>query len=73
MNDCPHHSKIGDNYGESCLQCGAQLSGYGYGGWFGSNLTEHPTCIHVWAKAGDADDAGEICIYCYEWKVIKKS
>ena len=35
---CQHRRKIGDNYGETCLDCGKQLSGFGYGGWFGIDI-----------------------------------
>jgi len=41
---CLHRSKIGDNYGETCTECGETISGYGnfaegsrhcqHGGWF---------------------------------------
>src|SRR4051794_25632164 len=32
----------------SAQDCGAVLEGYGYGGFFGSNLTGHEPCLHVW-------------------------
>ena len=35
---CEHHKRIGDNYGVTCQDCKEVLEGYGYGGWFGSNL-----------------------------------
>lgn len=57
MSECQHKSIIGDNYGDSCGQCGKQLSGYGWGGWFGSNLTGNEVCIHVYDRSG-------ICAYC---------
>lgn len=63
-NDCKHFHRIGDNYGESCQNCKKQLSGYGYGGWFGYNLLEPRTCIHLFSPMGE--DA--VCIYCEEWK-----
>lgn len=59
INLCNHRNRIGDNYGESCYDCGKQLSGYGYGGWFGRNLTKQ-TCIHLWSPCGNM----EVCIYC---------
>jgi hypothetical protein len=65
--DCKHLSRVGDNYGESCADCHKQLSGYGYGGWFGYNLTEpRPVCIHLFAPMGDGGPM--ICIYCEEMK-----
>lgn len=60
---CNHKNKIGDNYGESCYDCGKQLSGYGYGGWFGRNITKQ-TCIHLWTPLGDNGAKFEICMYC---------
>lgn len=68
---CPHNTRVGDNYGESCMDCGKQLSGYGYGGWFGSRISgtqvKNPKCIHVFAPV----EGGEACIYCEEWREIK--
>lgn len=61
MSDCPHNSVIGDNYGSTCQDCGEQLSGFGYGGWFGSLLTGQETCIHQWLSDGED---GEVCPYC---------
>lgn len=58
---CQHLNRVGDNYGESCRDCGKQLSGYGYGGWFGRNLIGREQCIHTWSPISDAED---ICIYC---------
>lgn len=68
MKHCKHLNRVGDNYGESCRDCGAQLSGYGWGGWFGRNLTEERTCIHLWSPVGD----GKICIYCQAWSEVLK-
>lgn len=62
MNECKHLSRVGDNYGESCADCGKQLSGYGYGGWFGRELRENVSCIHVFSLMGES--GAEICIYC---------
>jgi hypothetical protein len=62
--DCKHKHRIGDNYGESCVDCGEQLRGYGYGGFFGINLDTNKKCIHLFSSIGDA----EVCIYCEEWK-----
>jgi hypothetical protein len=64
--DCKHLSRVGDNYGMSCMDCGKQLSGFGYGGWFGMNLTGKTTCIHLWSPMGEGGAA--ICVYCEEIK-----
>ena len=69
MNNCQHLNRIGDNYGESCSDCGKQLSGYGWGGWFGRNLTEDRHCIHLFAPLGEKGSA-EWCIYCQLPKTI---
>lgn len=50
---CAHTRRVGDNYGETCMDCGRRMSGYGDGG-------QHRDCEHVFAPAGDV----EICIYC---------
>lgn len=65
MNTCNHTNRVGDNYGESCMDCGKKLSGYGYGGWFGSSLSGNEECIHLWTPVGVGE---EICIYCEAWK-----
>ena len=62
MNDCKHLSRVGDNYGESCADCGKQMSGYGFGGWFGINITGKEKCIHLWAPMGEG--GAKVCIYC---------
>jgi hypothetical protein len=64
--NCKHPRIVGDNYGESCADCGEQLRGFGYGGWFGRNLTGTATCIHLWAPLGDSDQM--VCVYCEGWK-----
>ena len=75
-NTCKHLSRIGDNYGESCADCGTQLSGFGYGGWFGRNMTGRETCIHLWSPMGEVYTEGvnttqhEVCIYCEEWRTV---
>ena len=52
---CSHSKRIGDNYGESCLECGAAVSGYGY--WAeGSKV-----CMHRFFNTGDGY---EQCIFC---------
>jgi hypothetical protein len=60
--NCEHHKRIGDNYGVSCQGCKGVLEGYGYGGWFGSNLKGNERCIHVWWKINDIE---EECMYCH--------
>lgn len=64
MNTCQHLVKIGDNYGMSCRGCGEQLSGFGYGGFFGSRLNGTEVCIHLWAPLGDESATHEVCIFC---------
>jgi hypothetical protein len=74
--DCKHLSRIGDNYGESCIDCGKQLSGLGYGGWFGMNLTGEIICVHLWSHVGEDHVEGvnrirhEVCVYCEEWREV---
>jgi hypothetical protein len=74
MNNCQHLRRVGDNYGESCADCGKQLRGYGYGGWFGVNLTGTEKCIHLWSRVGEDYVEGvnrirhEVCVYCEEWR-----
>ena len=58
---CQHERKIGDNYGVSCQNCNKQLEGYGYGGYFGSNLKGNEKCIHVWWTTSTEQ---EECYYC---------
>jgi hypothetical protein len=62
MNKCQHLSRQGDNYGITCQTCGAVLEGYGYGGFFGSNLKGNEQCIHVWFKISAEQ---EECLYCH--------
>jgi hypothetical protein len=59
---CEHSKRIGDNYGITCQNCGQQLEGYGYGGFFGSNLKGNERCVHVWYKISDVE---EECMYCH--------
>jgi hypothetical protein len=61
--DCEHKKIIGDNYGISCQDCGYVLEGYGYGGWFGSNLKGQEKCMHgAWYKINAIE---EECMYCH--------
>lgn len=61
-NECNHASIIGDNYGSSCRLCGKQLTGFGYGGFFGRNLTGKETCIHTWSPMGEGGE--KVCVHC---------
>ena len=67
---CDHNNRVGDNYGESCMDCGKQLCGFGYGGWFGVNLTGANECIHQWLPVGE--DGDEVCTYCEGWRNLKQ-
>jgi hypothetical protein len=69
--ECKHLHRIGDNYGESCRDCKKQLSGYGWGGWFGSNLTGQEHCIHLWSPIGGEGDDTEVCIYCQMFRKVQ--
>ena len=60
--NCEHHKRIGDNYGVTCQDCKEVLEGYGYGGWFGSNLKGNERCIHIWWKISTEE---EECMYCH--------
>ena len=62
MHICEHTKRIGDNYGVSCQDCGIALEGFGYGGWFGSNLTGREQCIHAWFTLSAGE---EECLYCH--------
>lgn len=53
---CMHHRRIGDNYGETCLDCGAKLAGYGNFGEAGG------PCEHRWWF--DPDRKVWICQFC---------
>ncbi len=67
--NCDHKKRIGDNYGLTCQDCGEQLEGYGYGGWFGRNITGNRKCIHVWGKISAEE---EQCLYCEEIREREK-
>lgn len=55
---CPHNRKVGDNYGLTCMDCGAILEGYG------NNAETRPKeCIHKWMDHG-MEKEYEVCIYC---------
>jgi len=56
MTVCPHSRQIGDNAGQTCLDCGERLAGYGY-------RASRRSCLHSWLPFGD-ESGGEICPYC---------
>lgn len=65
MSNCQHRRWQGDNYGLTCQDCKEVLEGYGYGGWFGSNLKGSEQCIHgenAWYTISDVE---EECMYCH--------
>lgn len=63
---CSHNRTESDNYGESCYDCGKPLRGFGYGGWFGTNLSIESQCIHEWFRIGDGYRQ---CMYCEKVEV----
>jgi len=68
MNNCQHLRRQGDNYGVTCQTCGAALEGYGFGGFFGSNLTGNEQCLHgenAWYKISAEQ---EECQYCHRMR-----
>jgi hypothetical protein len=60
---CQHNNRIGDNYGETCLDCGLVISGYGY--WAEGGTRE---CNHEWQPDGDGN---MYCPYCQATTSIK--
>ena len=54
---CPHHNKIGDNYGITCMDCGEALEGYG--NW-GEGSKE---CHHKFVRETLESDI-DVCVYC---------
>jgi hypothetical protein len=69
LANCPHCCASCDNYGESCAHCGKQLKGYGFGGWFGGNLSGAERCLHDYVKNFYGDD--ESVRYCLIWFIIQ--
>ena len=51
---CTHPRIQGDNYGQTCMDCGKQIAGMGFFG-------EFPTCLHEWF---DDDRDYQECYYC---------
>jgi hypothetical protein len=60
---CDHKKQIGDHYGISCQDCGYVLKGYGYGGFFRSNLKGNEACMHE--SRYKSNDIEEECMYCH--------
>jgi hypothetical protein len=56
---CKHGHVMGDNYGETCMDCGEVVSGYGY--WAEGNNGE---CIHRWVPDPDENDDYLVCCFC---------
>ena len=54
--DCKHSTIQGDNYGQTCLECGKVLAGFGFWAEGGSK-----DCVHEFLPNGFG---GEICPYC---------
>lgn len=52
---CQHIRTVGDNYGETCLDCGATLSGYGF--WAEGSAS----CLHEYHPDGQGN---LVCLYC---------
>jgi hypothetical protein len=53
---CEHRMIQGDNYGETCMECGEVLSGYGF--WAEGSRD----CHHKFVPSGE--DGYEVCPYC---------
>jgi hypothetical protein len=62
--ECHYDQRVADHYGVTCGGCGLVLEGYGYGGWFGSNLTGKEQCVH--AEWYQISGRAEVCPYCHE-------
>lgn len=56
IHGCPHNRRQGDNYGETCMDCGQVLGGYGH---FGEG---RKTCLHLWVRSADPEYVE--CLYC---------
>ena len=59
---CPHSSKVGDNYGMTCADCGEVLEGYGNWGEGSRHCMEH-------RFVSNPEDTYETCIYCQHEQV----
>lgn len=61
---CRLDSRMDDEYGVTCGECGQVLEGYGYSGWLGSYLTGEERCVHAqWYVISGGRKA---CPYCRE-------
>lgn len=56
IKGCPHNRTQGDNYGQTCRDCGQVLGGYGFWG------EGRKTCLHRFVPS--ADPARVECLYC---------
>lgn len=65
---CQHLRRIGDNYGVSCGDCGAQLCGMGFWGE-GKLYKEARVCIHDWVEWNETE---EVCTFCQAVRVTLK-
>jgi hypothetical protein len=54
---CQHRIIQGDNYGETCMECGEVLDGYGY--WAEGSCE----CHHKWIPEYPESEY-EVCMYC---------
>jgi hypothetical protein len=65
---CQHDRRQGDNNGVSCMDCGKQLEGYGFGG------NGNGKCIHryqpMYGSPPGVPDL-EVCIYCEDEQNIE--
>lgn len=58
---CTHNFIIGDNYGETCGDCGEVISGYGEGA--SQSFCDHRYVSHSQDKT---DKELQICLYCLD-------
>ncbi|GHB87281.1 hypothetical protein GCM10007390_48850 [Persicitalea jodogahamensis] len=56
INGCPHDRTQGDNYGQTCVDCGQVLGGYGFWG------EGRKTCLHRFVSSHDPKYVE--CLYC---------
>lgn len=56
ITGCPHDRIQGDNYGQTCQDCGQVLGGYGFWG------EGRKSCLHRFVPSADP---GQVeCLYC---------
>ena len=56
IDGCPHDRTRGDNYGQTCADCGQVLGGYGFWG------DGRKTCLHRFVPSHDPRYVE--CLYC---------